>query len=65
MAAIDNENHHDENNNNSFNSQEKSSFPTPTIIMERGWFDAATTAAIVASMSLMMPSVKMRSTEYF
>ena len=43
---------------------EKSSSPTPTIIMLMGNSDADTIAALVSSKSVIIPSVKIRRTKY-
>ena len=42
----------------------KSALPTPTMTIERGWPDAETIAWTVLSMSVISPSVRMRSTTY-
>jgi hypothetical protein len=44
---------------------EKSSLPTPTMIIERGRPEPLTISSMVFYMSLMMPSVSRRRMKYF
>ena len=65
MTIDDGHNDHDKSDDANIILLEKSADPTPTMIMEIGWWDARMMASIVWFKSLISPSVMMSSTRYF